>query len=245
MNDKEAAISDIIIGHILSEREGLGLPAPEPNSGLGDAARDTAVWFAGEEEFEEKILENLQRCYSEQPGSARYSLSLRLSYGRHVWPAYADPSEIAKNVIKRIDLTEVVSFPALDYLGMGSCHAVLDQSGSPVEITGGQPATFGYALVVTYATDGNNLVVERTKERRGKVGIAPLQISVPLRDVKWRVGSEPCAPQMKRVNLCPRKRKSAGMRRAVGGCGWTTAAAMPSSQGASELLLPNRKWPTS
>jgi len=87
MNDKEAAISDIIIGHILSEREGLGLPAPEPNSGLSDAARDTAVWFAGEEDFEEKILEHLQRCYSEQPGNARYSLSLRLLHGRHVLPA--------------------------------------------------------------------------------------------------------------------------------------------------------------
>ena len=181
LHDKEVAISDIIIGHILSERERLGLPAPAPNSGLGAAARDTAVWFAREEDFEHKILEYLRRCCAEQPGNANSSLSLRLAYGRHVWPADAAPSAIAKDVIEKASLSEVVNFPALDYLGVGSCHAVLDRSGNPVEITGGQPDRFGYALVVAYATDGNSIIVDRINKRREQAGAPPLQISVHLR----------------------------------------------------------------
>ena len=181
--DKEAAISDIIIGHILAERERLGLPAPVANSGLGAAARDTAVWFAEEEDCEDKILEYLRRCCAEQPGNANSSLSLRLAYGRHLWPADADPSEIAKDVIERVGLSEVVSFPSLDYLAIGSCFAVLDRSGNPVEITDGQPDRFGYALVVAYATDGNSMIVDRINESRERVGAAPLQISVPLREM--------------------------------------------------------------
>ena len=80
-------------------------------------------------------------------------------------------------------LSEVVGFPALDYLGIGSCFAVLDRSGNSVEITGGQPDSFGYALVVAYATDGNGMIVDRINERREKVGGAPLQVSTHLRDV--------------------------------------------------------------
>ena len=86
-------------------------------------------------------------------------------------------------MIERVGLSEVVSFPALDYLGIGSCHAVLDRSGNPVEITGGHPDRFGYALVVAYATDGNSIIVERINERREKVGAAPLQMSAPLREM--------------------------------------------------------------
>ena len=59
--DKEAAILDIVVGHILSERERLGLPAPAPKSGLPTAARDTAVWFSSEDDFEDKILEYLRQ----------------------------------------------------------------------------------------------------------------------------------------------------------------------------------------
>ena len=178
--DKEAAISCIIVGHILSERERLGLPAPAPNSGLGAAARDTAAWFAGEDDFEDRILEYLRRCCAEQPGNANSSLSLRLAYARHFWPADAAPSAIAEDVIEKADLSKVVTFPALDYLGIGSCHAVLDRSGNPVEATGGQPDRFGYALVIAYATDGNSMIVDRINERREKVAATPLQISAPL-----------------------------------------------------------------
>ena len=182
-DDKEVAVSNIIIGHILSERERLGLPAPAANSGLTAAARDTAVWFTGEGDFEDKILEYLRRCCAEQPGNATSSLSLRLTYGKHLWPADADPSEIAKDLIERMSLSEVVSFPALDYLGIGSCHVVLDRSGDLIEITGGQPDRFSYALVVAYATDGNSMIVERINRRRVKFGVAPLQISLPLREI--------------------------------------------------------------
>ena len=191
--DKEAAISDIVVGHILSERERLGLPAPAANSGLGAAARDTAVWFAEEEDFEDEILEYLRRSCAQQPGNANSSLSLGLAYGRHIWPADADPSEIAKEMIERIGLSEVVSFPSLDYLAIGSCFAVLDQSGNPVEITGGQPDSFGYVLVIAYATDGNGMIVDRINERRERVGAAPLQISVPLREMARKFIALPSA----------------------------------------------------
>ena len=181
--DKEAAILDIVVGHILSERERLGLPAPAPKSGLTTAARDTAVWFSSEDDFEDKILEYLRQRCAEQPGNTNASWSLRLAYGRHLWPADAKPSEVARDLIERMGLSEVVGFPALDYLGIGSCFAVLDRSGNSVEITGGQPDSFGYALVVAYATDGNGMIVDRINERREKVGAAPLQVSTHLRDV--------------------------------------------------------------
>ena len=181
--DKETAILDIVVRHILSERERMGLPAPAPNSRLTAAARDTAVWFSSEDDFEDKILEYLRLRCAEQPGNANASLSLRLAYGRHFWPAAAEPSEVAKDLIERMGLSEVVGFSALDYLGIGSCFAVLDQSGNSVKITGGQPARFGYALVVAYATDGNGMIIDRINERREKVGAAPLQVSTHLRDV--------------------------------------------------------------
>ena len=46
-----------------------------------------------------------------------------------------------------------------------------------------QPDRLGYALVVAYATDGNSMIVDRINRRRVKVGVAPLQISVPLREI--------------------------------------------------------------
>ena len=55
-----------------------------------------------------------------------------MAYGRHLWPADAEPSEIAKDVIEKAGLSEVVSLPALDYLAVGGCHAILDRSGNPV-----------------------------------------------------------------------------------------------------------------
>ena len=181
--DKEAAILGIVADHILSERKRLDLPAPASNSGLRVAARDTAIWLAGEEDFKDKILEYLHQRYAEQPGNANLVLFLSLAYGKHVWPVDADPSEIAKDLIKISRLSTLVSFPTLDYWGAGSCFAVLDRSGNSVEITGGQPDGFGYALVVAYATDGNGMIVDRINERRGKVGAASLQISTPLREM--------------------------------------------------------------
>ena len=136
-HDKEVAVLNIILNHILSEREKLALPAPDPDSRLGSAARDTAVWFAGEEDFEDKILEYLRQRCAEQPGNANSIWFLELAYGRHIWPADAEPSEIAQDLIEKIGLSEVASFPALDHLGIGSCHVVLDRSGDPIEITGG------------------------------------------------------------------------------------------------------------
>ena len=180
-HDKEVAILNIILDHILSEREKLGLPAPDPDSSLGSAARDTASWFASEEDFEDKIFEYLRQCCAEQPGNANYIWFPGLSYGRHLWPVRAEPSEIAKDLIEKIGLSEVASFPTLDYLGIGSCSAFVDQSGIPVEVSGGRPDRFGCALVVAYATDGNSMIVDRINHRRVEVGAAPLQISIPLR----------------------------------------------------------------
>ncbi len=180
-NDKDIAILSIIRDHILSERERLGLPAPVPSSGLSTAARETAVWFASEEDFEDKIYEYLRQRCAEQPGNANSIWFPELAFGRDIWPADAEPSEITKDLIEKIGLSEIAQLPILDYLGMSSCFAVLDQSGNSVETTGGQPDSFGYALVVAYATDGNSAIVDRINERRERVGVAPLQISVPLR----------------------------------------------------------------
>ena len=180
-HDKEAAVLNIILDHILSEREKLGLPAPDPDSSLGSAARDTASWFAGEEDFEDKIFEYLRQRCAEQPGNANSIRFPGLAYGRHIWPTDAEPSEIAKDLIEKIGLSEVASFPTLDYLGIGSCSAFLDRPGNPVEVSGGRPDRFGCALVVAYATDGNSMIVDRINHRRVEVGAAPLQMSVPLR----------------------------------------------------------------
>ena len=132
--DKEAAILGIVADHILSERKRLDLPAPASNSGLRVAARDTAIWLAGEEDFKDKILEYLHQRYAEQPGNANLVLFLSLAYGKHVWPVDADPSEIAKDLIKISRLSTLVSFPTLDYWGAGSCFAVLDRSGTRLRL---------------------------------------------------------------------------------------------------------------
>ena len=92
MNDKDMAIMNIILDHILFERERLGLPAPAPNAELGAAARDTAIWFASEEDFEDKIFDYLRACLAEKQGNANLILFPGLAYGRHVWPADAEPS---------------------------------------------------------------------------------------------------------------------------------------------------------
>ena len=181
--NKEAAILDIMVRHILSERERLGLLAPASNAGLTKAARSTAVWLSSEDDFEDNILEYMRRCCAEQPGNANSSLSLRLAYGRHVWPADADPSEIARDLIERMGLSEVVGFSALDYLAIGSCFAVLDLTGNSVGTTGGRPGRFGFAFVVAYATDGNAMIVDRINEARERVGAAPLQVSTSLREI--------------------------------------------------------------
>ena len=185
--DKEVAISNIILNHILSERGRLGLPAPAPNTELVAAARDTAVWFASAEDFEDKIFDyletRLRTHLAEKQGDSNVILFPALAYFRHVWPADTEPSEIAKDLIEKFGSSDVVNFPSLDYLAIGSCFAVLDQSGNSVDVTGGQPASFGYALVVAYATDGNSTIVDRINERREKVGVVPLQISVPLREM--------------------------------------------------------------
>ncbi len=178
--DKEVATSEIIVNHIVTERERVGMPIPWPSSGLQAAARDTAVWFSSEEDFEDRILDYLRHRLAERPGDAKSSWSLRLAYGRHLWPASAEPSEIATEMIERVGLSEVAQTPALDYLGVGSCHAVLDQSGNPVDIAGGQADRFGYALVVAYATDGNSMIVDRINEKREEMGADPLQVSAPL-----------------------------------------------------------------
>ena len=181
VNDKDIAIMNIVLDHILSERERLGLPAPVPNTELGAAARDTAICFASEEDFEDKIFDYLRTSLAEKRGNANVILFPALAYGRHIWPADAEPSEIANDLIERVGLSEVANFPVLDYLGISSCFSILDQSGNPVESGGGQPHSFGYALVVAYASDGNSAIVDWINERRERVGVAPLQISVPLR----------------------------------------------------------------
>ena len=179
---KEKAVFKIIINHILSERQKLNLIAPEPNAGLTAAAGETAMWFAAEDKFEDKIVEYLTESLAKQTGMESASWILRLAYGRHIWPADVEPSEIANDLIDRVGLSEIVGFRDLDYLAIGSCHAVLDQSGNPVEaLTNSKGDQFGYALVVAYASDGNGLIVDRINQRRQRFGAAPLQISVPLR----------------------------------------------------------------
>ena len=180
---KDTAITNIILNHLLSEREGLGLLAPTARTGLAAAAGDTASWFAGEEHFEDRIFDYLgQRC-DHHLGKERWSWSLRLTYGRHLWPVGADPATVAREMVERLDLSAIVAAPALDYLGVGSAHGVLDASGTPVQISGAQPHQFGYAVVVAYATDGNGLIVERINRRREMLGAAPLLIAVPLREM--------------------------------------------------------------
>ena len=181
VNDKDIAILIIIRDYILSERERQGLPTPVPSTELSTAARETAIWFASEEDSEDKIYEYLRQRCAEQSGNANSIRFPGLAYGRHLWPADAESIGIAIDLIEMIGLSEIAQLPVLDYLGMSSSFAVLDQSGNPVETSGGQPHSFGYALVVAYATDGNTAIVDRINERRERVGVAPLQISVPLR----------------------------------------------------------------
>ena len=180
---KEVAVSDKIVGHIRSEQERLGLLGPASNPGLGAAARDTAIWFAAEDDFEDQIHEYLVQRIAKEPECASTILFPRLAYGRESYPADSEPSEIARDLIEKIGLSEIVNYPDMDYLAVGSCHAVLDRSGNPVENSGVKPDRFGYALVIVYASDGNRMIVDRINDRREQRGADPLQISTPLRDI--------------------------------------------------------------
>ena len=178
--EKETAISNIILGHINTGREQLGLPAPTPLTSFAVAARDTVQWFAGEEYFEDKIEDYLKERCAHHLGKAHSSWFLQLAYGRHTWPVGAEPSAVAKEMIERIGLSGIVVAPRLDYLALGSCHAVLDHSGNAVQVSGSQPDKFGYAVVIAYATDGSSMIVERINNQREAVDAAPLQISASL-----------------------------------------------------------------
>ena len=182
-NDKDIAILIIIRDFILSERERQGLLAPVPSTELSNAARETAIWLASGEASEDEIYEYLKDRCAEQSGSANSIWFPGLAYGRHLWPADAESIEIAIDLIEMIGLSEIAQLPVLDYLGMSSTFAVLDQSGNPVEVSGGQPHSFGYALVVAYASDGNTAIVDRINDRRERVGVDALQMSVPLREM--------------------------------------------------------------
>lgn len=176
VNAKEQAISQMIVNYILAERERLGLLLPDPHSGLGVAAQETATWFAGEDDFEETIYEYLKQRLFDQPHSRTSVWFLQLAYGRHVWPANAEPIEIARDLIERMGLAKIASTPALDYLAVGSAY------GTP-DVSEGITEGFGYAVVVAYATDGNSMIVDRINRRRVLGGAAPLQISTPLRSI--------------------------------------------------------------
>ena len=181
INDKSAAILDIIINHILSEREKRDLLPPAPSADLGDSARDTAYWFSGEEDFEDAIEEYLRQRFIERDNGVHSSWILRLLYAKDFWPACATPSEIAEDLIEKAGLSQVARIPQIDYLGIGSTFAFLDKSGAVTEISGGQPDRFGFAIVVAYASDGNYMIVDRINQSRKKAGAAPLRIAAPLR----------------------------------------------------------------
>ena len=183
VNEKDTAIQNIVIDYILSEREKLGLPAPAPSIELGAAARDTAEWLASEEDPEDRILDYLSARVAERIRNTTFILFPELACGRNLWPANAEPSEIARDLIELAGLSEVASFPALDYLGISSSCGYYDQSRNSVEVSGGQPVGFGYALMVAYASDGNRAIVDRINEKRRGVGVAPLQVSASLLDM--------------------------------------------------------------
>ena len=187
-NEKDEAVSNIILDYLLSERARLGLLAPEAHPGLTVAARDTANWFAGEEHFEERISDYLRQSFAEHPRSAGHMWFLQLAYGRHIWPASAGPPEIAKYLIENIGLFEVASTPDLDYLAIGSAHANFDAPTPSGE-------RFGYALVVAYASDGTSMIADRINQRRVTVGAAPLQISMPLRSIARKLIALPSADE--------------------------------------------------
>ena len=180
---KEVAVTDNILGYIRSGRERLGLLGPASNPGFVLAARDTAIWFAAEDDFEDQIHDYLVQRIAEQSGYANSILFPRLAYGRGSYPADSEPSEIARDLIEKIGLSEIVNYPDMDYLALGSCHGVFDRSGNPVENSGVKPDRFGYALVVAYASDGNRMIVDRINDRREQRGADPLQISTPLREI--------------------------------------------------------------
>ena len=178
--EKEDVISDIILRHILDERQRLGLSEPRPLTGFSAAAKDTALWFAAEEDFDDKIQDYLRQRCVDHLGKAHSSWLLRLAYGRQVWPVSAELTTVVKEMLERLDLSGVIAAPKLDYLGLGSTHAVLDHAGNAVHTSGDQPAEFGFAVVIAYATDGSSMILERINKQREAVDAAPLQISVPL-----------------------------------------------------------------
>ena len=182
--EKDTAILNIILNHILSGRERLGSLASTRIAGFSVAAGDTAIWFAGEKkDYEDKIYDYLaQRC-AHHPRTASSTWAVRLTYGRNVWPIDTEPSAVARDMIEGMDLSKSLNASAMDYLGLGSSRGILDDSGTPVQVSGSQPHEFGYALVIAYATDGSGMIVDRINKQRERVGVAPLTISVPLREM--------------------------------------------------------------
>ena len=194
-SEKETAILAIILDHILSARERQGLPAPTAVTGFSAEAGDTATWFAGEDDFEDAIYDYLRQRCVHHLGNPLPIWTLRLVYGRHVWPADTEPSAIARDMSEWLNLSEILDAPALDYLGIGSSYGILDESGSPVQVSGGQPHRFGYAVVIAYATDGSGILVDRINMQRELVGAAPLRISRPLKEMARKYIGLPTADE--------------------------------------------------
>lgn len=182
-DDKSQAIVDAILSYILSEREKLNLLAPRPNTALADSARDTAYWFSSEEDFEDTILEYLRRRFIELDGNIHSSWFIRLLYAKDIWPIYTSPSEIARDIIEKTDLSQVARIPAIDFLGIGCTFAFFDKSRSVTSVPSGQHDGYGFAVVLAYATDGNYMILDAINQNRKRVGVAPLLISAPLRDM--------------------------------------------------------------
>ncbi len=193
--DKSATIVDTVLAYIHSERERRGLLTLAPDSALLAAAQDTAAQFASEEDFENRIFDYLNQRYLEYCNSERLMASLRLVYAREIWPHYTEAIDISKDLIEKMDLSWITSDPAVDYMAAGHCFAVLDRRGDSIEVSGGRPDRFGLALVVAYANDGNSLIVDRINKKRAKNHAAPLQISLPLRQMARKFITLPSADE--------------------------------------------------
>ena len=148
---------------------------------LAAAAKDTADWLSAEENYEDGIVDYFKQRCLQQPGYGYSIFFPNLTYCRDTWPINAASSDITKDMIEKMKICEVAGTANIDYLGIGSGFAVIDQSGEVVQANGGQPAKFGCSLVVAYATDGNVKIVDRINKRRKAVGVNPLQVSTSLR----------------------------------------------------------------
>ncbi len=117
--EKDTTILNIILNHILSGRDRLDSMTPAPIAGFSVAAGDTATWFAGEKDYEDKIYGYLtQRC-RHHLGTAVLSWAVQFTYVRDVWPIDTEPSAVARDMIERIDLSKSVSGFRDGLLGLG------------------------------------------------------------------------------------------------------------------------------